>query len=172
MQILRKRLIRPRAATGMKEKEGVWKCSAARGDEASAMMTNRENATVFVDVAQVLWGQRGEDKWTDGKLNADVAWQRLLGALMVVGLFWYCGQVNFVPCQRHGDTMMLVGRVGRVWEWSARINKVSYSLQVTCVLLYIFCELRREVSFLVGTVNLPVSVAGWVQSLNVWNIVH
>ncbi len=57
----------------MKEKEGVRKCSAAQGDEASAMMTNWKNTTVFVDVAQVLWGQHGKDKWTDGKLNADVA---------------------------------------------------------------------------------------------------
>ncbi len=73
MQILQKRWICPRAAMGMKAKESVRKCSAEWGDEASAMMTNQKNMTVFVDVAQVLWGQRGEDKCTDGKLNADVA---------------------------------------------------------------------------------------------------
>ncbi len=72
MQILQKRWISPRAATGIKEKEGVRKCGLARGDEAPTMMTNRKNTTVFVDVAQVLWGRRGKDKWTDGKMNADV----------------------------------------------------------------------------------------------------
>ncbi len=51
MQILRKRWILPRAATGMKEKEGVGKCGTAQEDEASAMMTNQKKRTVFVDVA-------------------------------------------------------------------------------------------------------------------------
>ncbi len=73
MQVLQKRRIHPRAATGMKEKEGVKKCGTVRGYESSAMMTNRKKTTVFVDVAQVLSGRRGKDKWTDGKLNADVA---------------------------------------------------------------------------------------------------
>ncbi len=45
----------------MKEKEVFQKCGMAKGDEASAMMTNWKNTTVFVDVAQVLWGQRGKD---------------------------------------------------------------------------------------------------------------
>ncbi len=58
---------------GMKDKEGVRKCDTVQGDEASAMMTKRKNMTVIVNVAQVLWGRRGKDKWTDGKLNADVA---------------------------------------------------------------------------------------------------
>ncbi len=57
----------------MKEKEGVRKCGAARGDEVSVMMTNQKNTTVFVDVAQVSWGRCSDDKRTDGKLNADVA---------------------------------------------------------------------------------------------------
>ncbi len=46
MQILQKRWIRPRAAMGMKEKEGVQKCGAERGGEASAMMTNRKNTSI------------------------------------------------------------------------------------------------------------------------------
>ena len=73
MQILQKRWICPRAATGMKEKEGVRKCGAVQGDEALAMMTIGKKTTVFVNVAQVSSGRRGEDKWTDGKMKPDVA---------------------------------------------------------------------------------------------------
>ncbi len=37
------------------------------------MMTNRKKTMQFVDVAQVLLGRHGNDKWMDGKLKTDGA---------------------------------------------------------------------------------------------------